>query len=236
MDRRTVFAVVEGYSESGFLSYFLGPHLGELGVDLTVKIVGEGNSKGGMKFRTFEQTCSELVRHLKDRRRPHVTTFFDYYGLPTSEAKGWAFIESAKSQGAVRGVEVIQQKFASAISAALDRSDYAERFFPYVQLHELEALFYAEPETLAETLGVPTLAASFAKTVAQCGSCEEIDDDPRTAPSKRLQRLFPGYMKGRSDAAHAPRLARRLNLATVRRACPRFDAWLIRLESLAPQL
>ena len=39
--------------------------------------------------------------------------------------------------------------------------------------------------------------------------------------------------KGRSTRAHAPRLGAQLDLASVRAACPRFAAWLTRLESLA---
>lgn len=234
MDRTTVFAVVEGYSENAFLSRLLAPHLGERGVDFSVKIVGEGSSKGGMKFRTFEQTCAEVARLLHDRRKPYVTTFLDYYGLPTSPNKGWGFVESAKHQGSHGGAEEIEKQFASAVGVVVGRSDFAERFIPYLQLHELEALFYAEPVVLAETLGEPALASQFVKIVAECGECEAINDDPQTAPSKRLEKLFRGYIKGRSAAAHAPRLALKLNLEKVRAACPRFNAWVTKLESLAP--
>ena len=128
--------------------------------------------------------------------------------------------------------EEIQKKFATTVEASVGRRDFAERFIPYLQLHELEALFYAEPDILAETLGVPSLAPYFAKIVTECGECEAINDDPQTAPSKRLEKLFRGYIKGRSAAAHAPRLALKLNLLKVRTACPRFNAWLIKLESL----
>ncbi len=55
---------------------------------------------------------------------------------------------------------------------------------------------------------------------------------PRTAPSKRIERAFPGYIKGRSDYAHGPRIAQRLDLDNVRARCPRFDAWLAKLEVL----
>lgn len=234
MDRITVFAVVEGHSENGFLNGLLRLHFGERGVDFYAKIVGEGSSKGGMKFRTFDQTCSEIAKHLHDRRNPFVTTFFDYYGLPTNKNKGWGFVESAKSRGPRSGAETIEQQFATAVGEAVGRSDFAQRFIPYLQLHELEALFYAEPDKLAETLGAPSLAPHFVKIVAECGECEAINDDPQTAPSKRLEKVFRGYIKGRSAAAHAPRLAQRLDLAKVRAACPRFGSWLTKLESLAP--
>lgn len=233
MDRTTVFAVVEGYSENGFLTGLLSSHLGALDIDFSAKIVGEGRSKGGMNFRTFDQVCSEITRLLQDGRRPYVTTFFDYYGLPTGANRGWEFVASAKGLSPHEGADQIEKRFTEAVGAALGRNDFAERFIPYLQLHELEALFFAEPQRLADTLGQPGLANSVAKIVSECGSCEAINDTPQTAPSKRLQKLFPGYIKGRSAAAHAPRLARKLDLEKVRSACPRFNVWLTRLESLS---
>lgn len=232
MDRTTVFAVVEGYSENGFLTNLIASHLGTLGVDFSAKIVGEGNSRGGMKFRSFEQTCVEIARLLENRRRPHVTTFFDYYGLPTSTSKGWEFVVPAKLKGAHQAAEAIEKRFASKVEEILGRSDFAQRFIPYLQLHELEALFYSDPNVLADIFGRPDLATAFAEIVDECGGCEAINDTPKTAPSKRLERHFRGYIKGRSDAAHAPRLGQKLGLAKVRSACPRFHAWLTRLESL----
>jgi len=86
---------------------------------------------------------------------------------------------------------------------------------------------------MAEVFGDPSLSRRFESIVAACGGCEGIDDGPRTAPSKRIEAIFPGYLKGRSDFAHGPRIAGRLNLATVRDRCPRFDEWLSRLEALA---
>lgn len=232
MGRTTVFAIVEGYSENGFLTRFLGQHLGALGVDFYAKIIGDASSKGGMKFRTFKETCEELARFLHDKRQPYVTTFFDYYGLPTSEKKGWDFIVDAKAAGLPIAKQRIEQQLLDGVMSAAGRDDFRQRFLPYLQLHELEALFFAEPNTLAQTLGVITLGPSFAKIVTECGECEMINDHPLTAPSKRLNILFPGYIKGRSAVAHAPRLAGNLSLVKVRAACPLFNSWLTRLESL----
>ncbi|MBN9691398.1 MAG: DUF4276 family protein [Verrucomicrobia bacterium] len=94
-----------------------------------------------------------------------------------------------------------------------------------------EALFFAEPSVLAETLGATGREAEFAKIVADCRGCESINDSPNTAPSKRLQKVAPLYVKGRSEAAHAPRLGNKMDLAKIRQACPRFDRWLSRLEA-----
>ncbi|HXD01141.1 MAG TPA: DUF4276 family protein, partial [Verrucomicrobiae bacterium] len=78
------------------------------------------------------------------------------------------------------------------------------------------------------------LATRFAQAVTECGGCEKINDTPQKAPSKRIQEEFPGYIKGRSDFAHGPRIADKLSLDTVRGACPRFSSWLAKLETLGP--
>lgn len=228
MERVTVFAVVEGQSESGFFKPFLAEHLALLGIDLHVPVIGKGGAKGGMKFRSFGQVCEELVDFLADRRRPWVTTFFDYYGLPTGGRLGWDFVPAAKARG---GVMAIEDRLREGVRELAPLP--AERFIPYVQLHELEALYFAEPGTLAAVLESPQQAETFAAVVAAAGGCEQINDSPITAPSKRLQAICPGYIKGRSSAAHAPRLGAKLTMATVRSQCPRFHAWLASIEGLA---
>ncbi|MBL8971748.1 MAG: DUF4276 family protein [Myxococcales bacterium] len=227
MPRVTLFLVVEGFSEEGFFAPFLAPYLGARGIDLHVPVIGKGAGKGGMKFRSFAAVCEELSRFLADRRRPFVSTFLDYYGLPSGQRLGWDFVPGTKS---TRGVDGIEAALADGVRQAAGAA--AERFIPYIQMHELEALFYAAPATLAEVLGAQQHAATFERIVHACQGCETIDDSPLTAPSKRLQQHCPQYIKGRSSAAHAPRLGARLDLELVRAACPRFAAWLARLEAL----
>lgn len=229
MQRVTLFAVVEGHSEAGFFPRLLAEHLALRGVDLHVPVIGRGSAKGGLKFRSFSQVCEEMHDFLADRRRPFVTTFLDYYGLPTGGRSGWDFVPAAKAAGGVQAIEATLQEGVRA-----QAGDLAARFIPYIQLHELEALYFAEPETLAAVLEEPELAPRFTRIVADGGSCEQINDSPETAPSKRLQKLCPRYVKGRSSAAHAPRLGARLSLEAVRSACPRFSAWVEMLERLGP--
>lgn len=227
MQRVTLFLVVEGQSESGFLKPLLAAHLGARGIDLYPKVIGKGNAKGGMG-RPFADVCRELGNFLADRRQPVVTTFFDYYGLPKNARQGWDFVAGAKVRG---GAEAIESHFRESVLATSPAA--SARFIPYLQVHELEALYFAEPTVFAEVLESPSLAAQLAKIAAESGGCEAINDSFATAPSRRLAGLC-AYTKGRSAEAHAPRLGARMNLATIREACPRFAAWLTRLEALAP--
>ncbi len=238
MPRTTVFVIVEGQTENAVLSRLLGSYLGYLGIDLHCAIVRLGRGRGGVKGLKCEEFCDQIQRFLKDSRQPFVTTFFDYYAFPHGIKSGWEFVARAKADVSFRGLDVTVQSIESELHrlavTGLELPNIAGRFIPYIQLHELEALFFAEPEKMAALFEIPSLARIFANVVTECGSCEEINDNPQTAPSKRIQSLYSGYIKGRSDYAHGPRLADKLDLTTVRQACPRFSAWVTRLESLAP--
>ena len=59
---------------------------------------------------------------------------------------------------------------------------------------------------------------------------EHIDDKPLSAPSKRIQKLFPRYRK----VQMGERAARAITLEKIRQQCPLFNAWLRKLESLPP--
>jgi hypothetical protein len=238
MPRPTVFVIVEGQTENAVLNKLLGAHLGAIGIDLHCPIVKLGAGRGGVRGLRCDDFCNQIQRHLRERRRPVVTTFFDYYGLPTGQATGWGFVQTAKTDVDFRGLEVTVQTIENEIHRlAIEGVDFEggeSRFIPYVQLHEIEALFFAEPLKMAAVFENAALERRFANIVAECGGCETIDDSPQTAPSKRIEAAFPGYIKGRSDFAHGPRLAEKLTLTTVRQACPRFSNWVSRLESLAP--
>ncbi len=236
MARITVLAIVEGQTENVFLTKLLGSHLALKGIDFHCPIVWLGEGRGGVKGLKCEDFCDQVRRHLQDGRQPYVTTFFDYYGLPISEKHGWDFVkqakDGAKSHTIDIAVERIHEELHRMATCDLKIVKATTRFFPYIQLHELEALFFAEPEKLAELFENTNLAAQFKKAVVDCKECELINDRPQYAPSKRIETAFPFYMKGRSALAHAPRLADRLSLETVRMKCPRFSSWVSKLENL----
>jgi hypothetical protein len=192
-----------------------------------------------VRFLEADDLYDQIQKLLHDRRQPYVTTFFDYYAFPTSDAKGWDFVSKPKSEASFRGAAnvavILEDELKKRALDGVDLPNLDARLIPYIQLHELEALFFSEPKTMAETFGNQTLERSFQAAVDTCGGCEAIDDSPQTAPSKRIQQAFDGYIKGRSDYAHGPRIAEKLDLAVVRQKCPRFDQWLSRLESLRQQ-
>ena len=63
----------------------------------------------------------------------------------------------------------------------------------------------------------------------QFATSEDVNDDPEGAPSRRIARTVRGYRK----RLHGPLVARKAGLMKIRAECPRFRAWLTRLEGLA---
>jgi len=238
MSRTTVFCIVEGQTENAVLKKLVAPYLGARGVDFHVPIVRIGHGRGGVRFLEANGLFNQVRGFLKDRRQACVTTFFDYYAFPTSESGGWEFVSKLKADASFRGAEavaeLIEKEIYTRAVEGVDLPNLTARLIPYVQLHELEALFFAEPDKMAAVFGNPPLEGKFAEMVVQCRGCEKIDDKPQTAPSKRIQALFPRYKKGRSDIAHGPRIAEKLDLAKVREKCPHFNSWLAQLERLGP--
>jgi D-serine deaminase-like pyridoxal phosphate-dependent protein len=53
-------------------------------------------------------------------------------------------------------------------------------------------------------------------------------EEPQTAPSKRLRKLFAGYQK----PLHGPLAIAAIGIERIRAVCPHFDEWLRRLEAV----
>jgi hypothetical protein len=104
------------------------------------------------------------------------------------------------------------------------------RLIPYLQRHELEALVLAALPALRDLFDAKDALAGIDALEREIGASppEDVNDGRETAPSKRLMRHIPGYRK----VLHGPDAARAAGLPALRRACPRFDAWVRQLESL----
>ena len=99
-----------------------------------------------------------------------------------------------------------------------------ERFIPYVQAHEFEALVFVDLDALPPQFpdGEADQAPDRLKQEVGATAPEEINDGKLTAPSKRLIREIPAYEHMKSIAG--PAIAAHIGLEKLRAACPHFDA------------
>jgi hypothetical protein len=225
---RRLIVAVEGQTEDNFVRRILQPHLWGFGISVSATIVGKakaaarGNSgkgaRGGGCYADWER---DIRNCLKDNPSPdfRLTTLFDLYGLP-DDFPGRDRIASDHCQ--VDRCNRLEQAMAERID------DW--RFIPYLQLHEFEALVMACLPDLESLYDAPDQLAGLAMLQAEVAALqpEEINDSKETAPSKRLERLIPGYRK-KNDG---PDAVEKAGLYHVRSQCPRFNAWLSPLEGL----
>lgn len=71
----------------------------------------------------------------------------------------------------------------------------AQRFIPFIVMHEFEGLLFSDCERFGRGIGHPELAPQFQIIRDLFATPEEINDSPLTAPSKRIEALLPGYEK-----------------------------------------
>jgi len=218
--------LVEGSTERAMVEHVFAPALEVKGIYLYPRVVGKPGHKGGNKFATV---LRELKALLRQEPGSVVTMFFDYYGLPGD----WPRLRDAKGRDPEHVPEILEPAIAEAVAQAIGDDFNPRRFIPYIQMHEVESLLFAGPAEMAEIFQRSDLESSFAEIVRTCGGCERINDGPQTAPSKRIQNLYPNYKKGRSVNAHAYRIAQHIGINRIREKCPHFNEWISKLEQLA---
>ncbi|MDX2036625.1 MAG: DUF4276 family protein [Isosphaeraceae bacterium] len=213
-----VIAVVEGPTEATFVKDVLAPWIVAHGVSLSARIVGKPGKKGGVG--EFDRAFGDIETILKSDRVAFVTTMLDYYGMPPS----WPGRLDSKSQPVAQRGEFVEKAIAGEVAKRLG-SSLSKRFLPYVQMHEYEALLFSGPDEIARVLDDQRIRTPLDEILEQFGNPEAIDDDPATAPSKRLTTLHPGYRK----ISHGKRIAEAIGIDAIRRECPHFDGWIERL-------
>lgn len=221
-----VLILVEGATEQAVIQRLVAPYLGLRGIHLYARRLGRPGHKGGI--RSFDAILPEILNLMRQEPKSTVTTFFDMYALP----KNCPGVEQFNAGNAVKTPATIECGIAEVVKNKLEGSFNPDRFIPYIQMYELEALLLAGPKEMAEAFEKPHLESKFRGIVTTCGGCENINDNPETAPSKRIEKLFNGYKKGSSVNAHAPIIADNIGICRIREQCPHFDGWLKKLESL----
>jgi hypothetical protein len=219
---KRIHILVEGQTEETFVTAQLAPHLLARALALmpvllkTKRLKAGGHFKGGIT--SYAQVQGDLRRLLGDSSAVCVTTMLDFYGLP----EDFPGASSKPAGTCYQRVEHVERAFAADLQHP--------RFLPYLALHEFEALLFTAPERCASVFSdAPEVIATLQKHRDSVATPEEINEGPRTAPSKRILEAYPAYQK----TLHGPLAVLEIGLSPLRAACPHFDQWVSKLESLA---
>lgn len=113
-------------------------------------------------------------------------------------------------------------------SAPETRADV--RFYPYLQVHEYEALLFSDAIAFARGLGQQNLSGQLEAIRNDFQTPEDINDDPNRAPSKRVIAMYYGYRKVLEGTV----AAQEVGLERMRQQCPHFHQSVSNLEAVAP--
>lgn len=114
------------------------------------------------------------------------------------------------------------------IAQEMGRNFDQARFVPFVVMHEFEGLLFSDCAAFGRGIGQPNLEPKFQQIRDQFETPEHINDSPITAPSKRVEGIFPGYEKPLLGTL----AVLEIGLARLRSECPHFAGWLNKLEGL----
>ncbi len=206
---------VEGETEEEFVNRILAGPLRAKKIYPTPILIGrageniKGEGGGNVTVARLVEDMAHLYRSFN-----FVTSLVDFYGFRDKNDKTVEELE-----------EHIHQELKDKIAKKWDET----KIFPYVQIHEVEGLLFSKVDVFKILPNVSMKSIrELQKIRSKFETPEDINDSNETAPSKRIKQLIPRYRKRRDS----PLLAEEIGLGAIRAECPRFNAWVKRMEAL----
>ena len=216
----------EGQTEEQFVKKTISNHLGYYNIATDVRCVLTSKDRH-RKFRggllSYNKAKNDILTWIKEDHKPEArfTTMFDLYALPSDFPE---FEESKKLIDPYKRIEFLESAFKSDIKDP--------RFLPYIQLYEFEALILADPSKLiAEFFEYGKSVSSLIEIVEKAGNPELINDNPESAPSKRIIKLIPPYEFNKPSIGAMT--AGLIGIDQLKKRCRHFNDWLTKLENLS---
>ncbi len=222
-----LFIYVEGQEEELFVNRVLRNYLRAFGVIVQRPILAATSFRiggddaeitvGGVT--NYEAIREDIINQFATGDITAVdvlTSLLDLYGLP-AQFPGY---KEAITQG------LIASRKAAHIENAWKTDISCANFFPYIQVHEFEALILTRPSTLADFY--PEHAAGIEQLRKECASFrspEDINEAKATSPSHRILSRVPTYRK-----IDGFRHLQHIGVHELKAHCPRFKSWVEQCE------
>lgn len=220
---KKIFIVTEGQSETNFVRRVMAPYFAGRCVLIPNTVVTKIDSRQGKMYKggvsDYYQIRKTLMKTLAASAKnsdSYVTTMFDFYGLPT-DVPGVA--DAKRMNNPYEKVELIEKEIQKA-------EGYDERyFFPYIALHEFEAMLFSDITKLEETYFEYDLTALKECTKKQ-NNPELINDSAETAPSKRIINCINCFDKANVGVD----VLEKIGIENIAEKCRHFSEWMKRME------
>lgn len=211
---RGIYILCEGPSEEEFVNNILRSYFQRFeiyDVRPILMTTSKGHKGGDVKYDRLKNNIDRLLRRENDII---VTTFIDFFRLRTDFPM---YNEVQHQNDKIRRVELLEQ----ALSEAID----SPRFVPYIQLHEFEGLLFASSDGFDYLTDVSeSNLITLKNAVVEKENPELLNDGELTAPSKRLEKLIPGF--DRNKPFYGGIISDANTIKPVLERCVRFRTWI----------
>lgn len=207
---RRLYIIVEGQTEQEFVSQTLAPYFQSQDIYNITPILIHTSKTGKGGFVNYEHLKNDVTRLLSSEKDIIVSTFVDFFRIPTSVPK---YEDSMRLNSDNDKVESLEQAMFESISDT--------RFIPYIQLHEFEALLFSSNKGF-EGYCEEHVHKQTKLIVDDYENPEDINSSPETAPSKRLLKINPDYDK----VLEGNLIALEVGINSMLDRCPRFREWV----------
>lgn len=214
---RNLYFIVEGETEEEFIKRLLIPYLYGRGLRCHIQAILIFMSGGGHGHNNAEHFLNTIEPVLHYSGEPVITSLLDFFRFPRKQP---VFAACAACRTAVEEAACLQQ----ALFAEVQRIRPYPYFIPYVQLHEFEALLFAD--VVGHELHHPGIQTEVAAVIDAYPSPEEINSRPESAPSKRLESIYRAYKQHYRKAADAVDVVELIGMDRLLDRCPQFSAWV----------
>lgn len=220
-----VLVLAEGRTEKNFVRDVLAPAMLAKNIYMDTTLV----DKIGGDIR-FARAKKEIGMHLRHGGNAYITTMFDYFRIDPNWPGKSKILEDIQTGVNITAHEKgirMEDATLEIIKNCFSGCQPEKRFIPYIQMHEFEALLFTDTGVLAREINAQDRLVS--EIVKQFNTPEDINDNPNTAPSKRIENLQKGYIKSVMGTV----ISKAIGIAAIREKCVHFDSWLTKIEGLS---
>jgi hypothetical protein len=207
--------IVEGQTEQEFVKNMIAPYFANFDIyDVRPFLITTSKTqKGG--FVNYQHLKNDINRFLKHESDIIVTTIVDFFKIPNNVP---SYNDCLKNNATVFDkVECLEDAIAKDISD--------NRFIPFIILHEFEALLFSSNKGFEYCFDKKTSKLTQ-KIIIEFENPELINDNPQTAPSKRLLSIARNYDK----ILFGNLIALELGIDTIMKKCKHFDKWIYKIK------
>ncbi len=213
---RIVF-IVEGDTEIQFVENQIIPYLQEkcgYHTPMNAQKITTNKKKNCKGGNVGIEYLRNEIRKIAASGDTFITTLLDFFRLPND------FPNYTTDKTKVTEIE-------QGLTATMTHIVSHNRFLPYIQLHEVEALMFIKVEGFELFIDEDRQRQELQNIIAQYPNPEDINGGSATAPSKRLEKIFPTYNK----VAYSGLVFDELSIDEIRNKCHRFNSWLNNIEN-----